>query len=375
MSHSATMRKLIRLALLAAAACLTLGLGAAESTNLAEPTSQTSPLLKQALDLFPAADANHDGVLTQTEANEYRQRFFQNQALPKIVTPAPTFENVAYGPHSRNVLDFWKAPSATNTPLMVCLHSGGFVSGDKLMYRGDSRVTNLLAHGISVAAVNYRYITSALFPAPMLDAARAVQFLRSKAPQWEIDPHRIAASGTSAGGNLAVWLACHGDLADASSTDPVARRSSRISFAVGSQAQTFNDFELLNRYIYQGSLSDAGFFRRYAGVSIPSGLTNFASLLSGIQKQIAFESSAINFVSKDDPPLYLSYGIQHRLQDAPYPAGTPFNTYIHSPKFGQLLKAKYDELGLECVFHYRDNPPKPGEETRFIFQHFGINTE
>ena len=38
--------------------------------------------------------------------------------------PKPTLEEVRYGEHERHVLDFWKAPSDTPTPLVVCIHSG-----------------------------------------------------------------------------------------------------------------------------------------------------------------------------------------------------------------------------------------------------------
>jgi hypothetical protein len=35
---------------------------------------------------------------------------------------SPTFENVKYGPHERNVLDFWQAKSEQPTPLLVSIH-------------------------------------------------------------------------------------------------------------------------------------------------------------------------------------------------------------------------------------------------------------
>ena len=43
----------------------------------------------------------------------------------------PTFADIAYGPHERNVLDFWQAPSDTPTPVIVRIHGGGFVHGSK----------------------------------------------------------------------------------------------------------------------------------------------------------------------------------------------------------------------------------------------------
>jgi acetyl esterase/lipase len=83
-------------------------------------------------------------------------------------------------------------------------------------------------------AINYRLIgkhTQGVTPpvkAPLHDAARALQFVRSKARVWNIDKERIGAAGTSAGACSSLWLAYHDDLADPQSKDPVARESTRL---------------------------------------------------------------------------------------------------------------------------------------------------
>ncbi|MEQ1830195.1 MAG: hypothetical protein ABL921_29830, partial [Pirellula sp.] len=43
----------------------------------------------------------------------------------------PTRQDVAYGPHERNVLDFYQAKSDKPTPLVIFIHGGGFVGGNK----------------------------------------------------------------------------------------------------------------------------------------------------------------------------------------------------------------------------------------------------
>ncbi len=121
----------------------------------------------------------------------------QPKAQPKANLPTPTYENVKYGPHERNVLDFWQAKSAQPTPVLVSIHGGGFVAGNKSV--SPQLLKDCLDSGISVAAINYRYSTQAIAPAPFHDGARAVQFLRSKAKDWNIDPKRFAATGGSAG--------------------------------------------------------------------------------------------------------------------------------------------------------------------------------
>ena len=162
--------------------------------------------------------------------------------------PPPTARDVPYGPHPRQKLDFWMAESSKHdqpAPLLVFIHGGGFVTGGK--HEIDGRMVNwALKSGISVAAINYRFVTRHPFPAPMHDSARALQFLRSKATAWNIDPDRVAAYGGSAGAGIALWLAFHPDLADPENPDdPIARQSTRLK-AVGAWAgqTTYNPREI-----------------------------------------------------------------------------------------------------------------------------------
>jgi hypothetical protein len=131
--------------------------------------------------------------------------------------------------------------------VLLFIHGGGWQGGGRLS--GLSAMLNdLLAAGISVASVEYRFINEATadgvvppVKGPLHDAARALQFLRSKAGEWGIDKTRIGASGGSAGACTSLWLAFHDDLADPKSDDPVARESTRLLFAAVSGAQTTLD--------------------------------------------------------------------------------------------------------------------------------------
>ena len=146
--------------------------------------------------------------------------------------PKPTLSGVRYGAHDRHILDFWKAPSEKPTPLVLVIHGGGWLSGSKERLDRFVDTEALLKSGISVVAINYRLMkhSKGITPpvkAPLYDAARALQFVRSKAAEWNIDKTRIAAAGESAGACSSLWLAYHDDLADSASDDPVARESTR----------------------------------------------------------------------------------------------------------------------------------------------------
>ncbi|WP_246112535.1 alpha/beta hydrolase [Allorhodopirellula solitaria] len=69
-------------------------------------------------------------------------------------------------------------------------------------------------------------------PAPMMDAQRAIQTLRSRAEELNLDPNRIGVIGFSAGGHLASTVSTHFAEADSEASDLVARVSSRPDFCI-----------------------------------------------------------------------------------------------------------------------------------------------
>src|ERR1051325_5619151 len=71
--------------------------------------------------------------------------------------PTPTVAGFAYGKHERQVLDFWQAKSDKPTPLVLYIHGGGWRGGDKSGLAGTA-IEAYRDAGISVAAINYRYI-------------------------------------------------------------------------------------------------------------------------------------------------------------------------------------------------------------------------
>src|SRR3954470_1919436 len=168
------------------------------------------------------------------------------KAPAKPAGPPPTMENVPYGTHPRQVLDFYQAKSDHPTPVVFAIHGGGWVNGDKSSYRGAARRFN--DAGLSLVAINYRLVPQAAEAKgeppvkwPLEDAARALQFVRSKAKDWNLDKERIGATGGSAGACSSLWLAFHDDMADSRSDDPVARESTRLWCAAVTGAQTSLD--------------------------------------------------------------------------------------------------------------------------------------
>ena len=254
----------------------------------------------------------------------------------------PTQANIAYGPHERNVLDFYQAKSDKPTPLVIYIHGGGFVGGNKESIN-PAMVKAANEAGISVSSLHYRFVngTDIIFPSPQHDCARALQFLRSKAAQWNIDPKRVACYGGSAGAGISMWLGFHEDLADPKSDDPVARQSTRI-VAIGTMGgQSTYDPIKIKELIGGRAWEHPSIFKVY-------GVKNADEALHPTpQKQKLYdECSAITHLTKDDAPLYMIYS----EPDIVPPADAKPGDFIHHPNFGKQLKKAMDDLGIENVY-------------------------
>ena len=140
-----------------------------------------------------------------------------------------TYKDVLYDGDPLNCLDIWLAPSGGPHPLVVFYHGGAFTGGDKSKIYGSAVIDRFRKKGVSFATVNYR--TGCGMRDSLCDCARAIQFLRHKAGDWQIDKDKIGAYGTSAGASISLWIAFNDEMADPYNTDEVLRESTRLTVA------------------------------------------------------------------------------------------------------------------------------------------------
>lgn len=269
---------------------------------------------------------------------------------------APTLANVPYGPHERQVLDFYQARSEAEapTPVLFFIHGGGWTAGDKAR---PGSLSACLGAGISVVSINYRYSWQAQLEGvmppvswPLHDAARALQFVRSRAAEWRLDKQRIGASGGSAGACSSLWLAFHDDLAQPFSSDPVARESTRLWCAAVNVAQTSLDPRQLVAWTpnsrYGGHAF--GFMDPRDIGSRDKSFAAFAAQRDRLLPYIA-EYSPYGLVSLDDPPVYLTY-------PTPPALGQAQQDPTHTANYGVKLKEHCARLGVPCELVYPGAP-------------------
>ena len=209
-----------------------------------------------------------------------------------------------------------------------------------------------------MVSINYRYTTQAqtagVMPPvqwPLSDAARALQFVRSKAAEWKFDKARIAATGGSAGACSSLWLAFHADMADATNADPIAHESTRLWCAAVNVAQTTLDPKQMKEWTPNSRYGGHAFGFMPDPKDTKTRDTQFAQFLADRERVLPWirEYSPYEHVTADDPPVYLLY-------PAPPALGQEQKDPTHTANFGLKLQEHMREVGVPCELVYPGAP-------------------
>ncbi len=259
---------------------------------------------------------------------------------------APTFKDVSYGAHEKELMNVWQAESGQPLGVLLDIHGGGWMGGAK----AETMHKNHLNPGYHYASISYPLVNEGAVQPAMLNAAlRAVQFLRYNAKEWNIDPERIVASGGSAGGCSSLLVALHADVADPESDDPVERCSSRVAGAMVAGAQTTMNPFVIKERIGEKTFGNPMPYKPFGAETAQELMDNWDRY-----KDLVLECSPITHLSPDDPPLHLFYNVNREFPTTRAPNG------IHSPIFGEILLEACQEKGVECYLQYwEDDRPKP----------------
>src|SRR5437763_731064 len=223
----------------------------------------------------------------------------------------PDRADLSYGPHANNKLDLWLAKSERPAPLIVFIHGGGFVGGDKSSANAEA-IKQFLNAGVSFASINYRFRSEVPINAVLRDSARAIQFLRAKASELHLDKTRVAAFGGSAGAGTSLWLAFHEDLADPKADDPVLRESTRLVAAGSSAGQA--TYDILR---WRDVLGSDEAMRFYPEAPWPAfyGLTSLEEVHGPPGKELRADVDMLGLITNDDPPVWLGASDRHDARD------------------------------------------------------------
>ena len=115
---------------------------------------------------------------------------------------ADVVRDVSYGPHERHRLDILrpKNPSSDAMPVLVFIHGGAFVRGNKsdgIIF--DNVLNYFVSRGVLGINATYRLAPEHPWPAGADDIREVVRWIRENASEHGGDPNRIFLMGHSAG--------------------------------------------------------------------------------------------------------------------------------------------------------------------------------
>jgi acetyl esterase/lipase len=114
--------------------------------------------------------------------------------------------DLSYGDHKRHRLDvFTPVDRRAGCPVLLQIHGGAWVMGDKRQ-QGQPLMCHLARQGWVCVAINYRLSPKATFPDHLIDAKRALAWIREHVAEFGGDASFVAVTGGSAGGHLTALM-------------------------------------------------------------------------------------------------------------------------------------------------------------------------
>ncbi len=145
---------------------------------------------------------------------------------------------VGEGEQDKPRLTIHPAPEASATGATIVVFPGGGYRGLAADHEGLQVARFLNENGITAFVLRYRLMPEYQPSVSLVDAQRAVRYVRHNAKQYNIDPARIGVMGFSAGGHLTTAVATANFSGDDGAPDPIDRESARPDFAVPVYAVT-----------------------------------------------------------------------------------------------------------------------------------------
>jgi acetyl esterase/lipase len=209
--------------------------------------------------------------------------------IPPLPAGAVVYPDLPYATDGapREKLDLYEPKTGRNLPLIIYIHGGAFLMGDKRKWIRYQ--FGCLAQGYALASINYRLSGEAVFPAQIEDCKAAVRWLRAHASMYRLDPDHFAACGASAGGHLAAMLGTTGDIRDFDVGENLSM-SSRVQAVVDFFGST--DLTRLPLALMGPGSAES----RFVGSTIKDNPNK------------ARRASPITYVTKDCPPFLIVHG-------------------------------------------------------------------
>lgn len=197
-------------------------------------------------------------------------------------------------------------------PLIVFVHGGGWVSGDKR----DNTMPGpfkAVSQGYAIASIEYRLAPAVTWPLPLYDVKAAVRYLRAHAEEYHLKTDKICAWGNSAGGHLVNMLAATGGRPieeDLTMGNPDQSSAVQCLVAFYSPSDMYQ-IDITNQLpldlVQDTTGTDVGQADQREGMNMPHNM--IAGFKLSRNRAAAEYLSPINFVTEDFPPAYFIHGV------------------------------------------------------------------
>lgn len=209
------------------------------------------------------------------------------------------YSNISYANDTskKHLLDIYLPQNANkNFPLVVWIHGGAWMLNDKYadMSYMKNTVKGFIDSGYALASIDYRYSTSAVFPAQIQDCNEALEYLYEHAGEYGFDKNKIALIGFSAGGHLASLLG----LSHNNNVNEFYPKGLQLHFNIQCVLDFYGPSDLLAM-----SMS--------TDTSINNARSSIALLLGAMpvdRPDLAKKASPVTYVDKNDPPFLIVQG-------------------------------------------------------------------
>ncbi len=199
-----------------------------------------------------------------------------------------------------------------NGKAIISVQSGSWFSSYNGIEINTTTTEQYLKKGYTIFTVMHGSQPRYAIPDAVSDIKRAVRYIRYHAAKFGIDPNRIGITGISAGGHLSLVVATADDKINSTATDPVDRVSSRVQAV----AVLFPPTDLLNwggagfNFVNAKQILTAN--RTWGAIEfrVYNDKSNLFEEVTDTtaRNKIGKEISPINFVSSDDPPVFIMHG-------------------------------------------------------------------
>jgi acetyl esterase/lipase len=220
---------------------------------------------------------------------------------------------------------FIPGTAGTSHPVVLEVHGGRLLS-----LSASGPATDLVGAGFEVASIDYRLAPTNPWPDQIIDAKCAVRYLRAHATDLGIDPNRIAALGTSAGGQLVSLLGTTGT-STLWDEGPYADESSAVDAVV-------DEFGPADLGASGWPVDSVAMIRRVFGAA------------PAASNPVLAQASPVTHVAAGDPPFLIVQGTADQV--------VPVS---QSEQFGAQLRADHVPVQIVLVAGGRHGLETPGE--------------